>query len=199
MTPEWRIYGPVVRRPILVAALMAVALSASACGSSQARTSSRATATQGKVIATHCSAVSGGFRACTAFHRRGEVSRIERRQGSRWSVLLAAGRAPYPGDGWWRRVLPDPRDEMLLAEWSGECEVPLTYLITTDSLALHQVFPSQPVTALGWTSNGLARVKLLKPIHSSKTRAARPSGIYRVRPKGNVTRLERHVPPSLGC
>ena len=177
--------------------LVAVVILAAGCGGSKV---AQTKATQlGKVIETRCSSVSGGFRACTVFHHGGEVSRIEYRDGSRWSVLLAADRAPYPLHGSWRRVLADPQGEMLLAEWSGECEVPFTYLIATDTTALHQVFRSQQVTPLGWTNDGLARVKLWKPIHASKTRIARPSGIYLVTPKGEVERLDRRVPPSLGC
>jgi hypothetical protein len=183
-------------------ALVALVLLAAGCGGSTvAQSNSQTTATQlGKVIETRCSPVSGGFRACTVFHRSGgEMSRIEHRDGSRWSVLLAADRAPYPLHGWWRRVLVDPHGEMLLAEWSGECEVPFTYLITTDTAVLHQVFRAQPVTSLGWTNDGLARVKLWKPIQGSKTHIARPSGIYLVTPKGQVLGLERRAPPSLGC
>jgi hypothetical protein len=183
--------------------LVAVVLLAAGCGGSnvaQSDSQTAATAQLGKVIETRCSSVSGGFRSCTVFHRTGgEVSRIEHRDGSRWSVLLAADRAPYPLHGWWRRVLADPRREMLLAEWSGECEVPFTYLITTDTTVLHQVFTAQPVTPLGWTNDGLARVKLWKPIRASKTRIARPSGIYLVTPKGQVVRQERRVPASPGC
>ena len=184
-------------RAVLVVAIVFVA--AGCAGSKVSRTSSGTTAVRGKVVATRCSAVSGGFRACAVFHRLGEVSRIERRQASRWSVLLGAGRAPYPGDGWWRRVLVDPRGQTLLAEWSGECEVPFTYLIATHSPSLRRVFRPQPVTGLCWTSDGLARVKLLKPIRASKTHIARPSAIYLVTPTGHVARLERRVQPSLGC
>ena len=88
---------------------------------------------------------------------------------------------------------------MLLAQWSGECEVPFTYLITTQTLAIRAVFRSQPVTAVGWTSDGLARVKLWKPVYASRTRIAWPSGIYLVKPTGHVERLERRIPPARGC
>jgi hypothetical protein len=125
--------------------LVAVVLLAAGCGGSkvaQSDSQTAATAQPGKVIETRCSSVSGGFRSCTVFHRTGgEASRIEHRDGSRWSVLLAADRAPYPLHGWWRRVLADPRGEMLLAEWSGECEVPFTYLITTDTTVLIKSSP----------------------------------------------------------
>ena len=183
-------------------ALVAVVLLAAGCGGSKvSEAGSQTPAAQlEKVIRTHCSSVSGGFRACTVFHRMaGEESRIERRHGTRWSVLLPADRAPYSRHGWWPRVLAAPKGKTLLAEWSGECEIPFTYLIPIRTLALRQVFPLQPATPVGWTRDGLARVKLWKPIPASKTRIARPSGIYLVTPKGRVVRLERRVPPSLGC
>lgn len=180
---------------------VAVALLAAGCGgSSDSQSTSDGAATQqGKVIGRSCTAASGGFRACTVFHRGGEVTRIERRAGSGWSVLLAPGRAPYPGHGWWRRVFADPHGQTLLAEWSGECEIPFTYLITTHTPTLRQVFRPQPADALGWTSDGLARVKLLQPLPATKTRARLSSGIYRVTPRGSVARLERRLPPSRGC
>jgi hypothetical protein len=108
--------------------LVAVVLLATGCGGSKvAQTNSQTTATQlGKVSESRCSSGSAGFRACTVFHRSGgEVSRIEHRDGP-LVCLLAADRA-YPLHGWRRRVLADPQGEMLLAEWSGECEVPFTY------------------------------------------------------------------------
>ena len=89
-----------------VVVVVVVVLLAAGCGGSKvAQTNSQTTATSlGKVIETRCSSVSGGFRACTVFHRSGgEVSRIEHRDGSRWSVVLAADGAPYPRHGWWRR------------------------------------------------------------------------------------------------
>jgi hypothetical protein len=189
------------------AVVVAVALLAAGCGGTGV--SPTTTTREGNAgTSSRCTAGSGGFRACTifaltstAFHRigGGEKSHIERRHGSRWSVLLAPDRAPYPGRGWWRRILADPQGEMLLAEWSGECEVPFTYLITTHAPVLRQVFRSQPVTPLGWTSDGNARVKLGTPIEASKTRSGRPSGIYIVNPSGHVVRLERAVPPARGC
>jgi hypothetical protein len=158
----------------------------------------------GKVLASRCTSVSGGFRACTVYRVGGEVSRIERRRGSGWSVALAPGRAPYPRApyphvGYWRRVLSGPGRGMVLAEWSAECEVPFTYLITTRNPSLRAVFPAHPVSALGWTSDGLARVRLLKPIHATKTRVRFASGIYLVATSGDVVRLERPMPPARGC
>jgi hypothetical protein len=158
----------------------------------------------GKVLATRCTAVSGGFRACTVFHFGGEVSRIERRHGTRWSVALAPTRAPHPGSpyahvGHWRRVLAGPRGQILLAQWSGECEVQFAYMITTRNPVLHQVFGLHPVSVLGWTSDGLARVKLLEPVYARGTRIRFPSGIYVVTPGGHAVRLERRIAPALGC
>ncbi len=190
-----------------------VALSRSPGSPSQPPTAAPAANTPAEGLAegstaSHCSAVSRGFRACTVFaltsaaFRRlgaGEVSHIERRLGSSWLVALTPARAPYPGHGWWRRVLPDTRGTTLLAQWSGECEVPFTYLIANRQRTLRQVFPAQPVTALGWTSGGLARVKLWKPVYASKTRISRPAGIYLVSREGRVVRLEKRLPPTRGC
>jgi hypothetical protein len=183
---------------------VAILLVAAGCGGTRVST----TVDPKAGTAARCTAPSRGFRACTVFalsaaaFRRiggGEVSHIERRDGSRWSDLLGPDRAPYPGDGWWRRVLSDRRGDMLLAQWSGECEVPFTYLIATRTRRLRPVFRSQPVTALGWTSDGLARVKLWKPIRASTTGSARPAGIYLVAPRGHPVHLERRVPPARGC
>jgi hypothetical protein len=159
-------------------------------------------ATLGKVVATDCTAVSGGFRGCTVFRFRGEISRIERRDGSHWSVVLAPERAPYghyAHVGYWERVLAAPRGGMVLAQWSAECEVPFAYLITPNGPSLRRVFPSHPATVLGWTSDGLARVKLLQPIYATKTRIRFPSGIYLIAPQGRVVRLEQRLRPALGC
>jgi hypothetical protein len=48
---------------------------------------------------------------------------------------------------------------------------------------------------LGWTSQGLARVKLLEPVASTKTRP----GVYLVAPSGHVVRLQQRLQRSLGC
>ena len=186
---------------------MAVAFLAAGCGGANiADTTSTRHAKAGTT--SRCTAASGGFRACTVFaesaaaFRRlggGEVSRIERRRGSRWSVLLAPERGPHPRHGWWRRVLAGPGGRTLLAEWSGECEIPSTYLVGTHDLSLRPVFGSQPATALGWTDAGLARVKLWKPVYATKTRIRFQAGVYLVTRAGRVARLERRVPRSLGC
>lgn len=174
------------------------ALLAAGCGGTTAsRTGSPSTAARllGKVLERKCTSISGSFRGCTVFHARGEESRIERRQGTRWSVLLAPDRAPYPGHGWWERVFADPRGTTLLAAWSGECEVPFTYLITARRPTPRRVFPPEPAVPLGWTSQGLARVKLLEPVASTKTRP----GVYLVAPSGHVVRLQQRLQRSLGC
>lgn len=160
----------------------------------------------GKVLTNQCTAVSGGFRGCTAFHVGGEMSRIERRDGSRWSVVLTPDRAPYPRAGasaahvgYWQRVFAAPRGGMVLAQWSAECEVPFAYLIATRKRAVRPLFPRHEAVALGWTSDGLARVRVLGPVYATKTRIRFPSGIYLVTPLGHVVRLERQLPPTNGC
>lgn len=177
---------------------VAVTLLAPGCaGSKASQPGSQSTTARllGKVMDRKCTSVSGAFRACTVFHVNGEESRIERREGSRWSALVTPERAPYPGHGWWERVLPDPRGRTLLAEWSGECEVPFTYLITAGAPTPRRVFRPEPAVPLGWTQGGLARVKLLEPVASTKTRP----GVYLLTPRGRVVRLEQRLQRSLGC
>ena len=118
--------------------------------------------------------------------------------------MLAPERAPYPRApfahvGYWQRVLAGPRGKVVLAQWSAACEVQFTYLVTTGKPELRQLFPQHPALALGWTSEGLARVELLEPIHGTRTRIGMHAGIYLVTPRGHVVRLERRLPPARGC
>jgi hypothetical protein len=92
-----------------------------------------------------------------------------------------------------------PDGRTLLGEWSGECEIPFGYLIDVGGAALTHVFAPYPVAALGWTADGLARVRLLKPIHASATRVRYRSGIYLLSRVGRVVRLVRATPPARGC
>jgi hypothetical protein len=75
---------------VLRAALVVVALLATGCGSTSV--SQTVTGRHGNAAATRrCTAVSGGFRACTIFRRTGgEESRIERAVGTHWEVFLSA-------------------------------------------------------------------------------------------------------------
>jgi hypothetical protein len=192
------------------AVLVAVALLAAGCGAGAGVSPTTTTRAVKGGTTSSCTAVSGGFRACTtfattsaAFHRigGGQESRIERRHGSRWSIFLGPDRAPR-GGGWWRRVLADRQGKTLLAQWSGECEVQFTYLISTHAPTLRRVFPSHQATSLGWTSDGLARVKLWRSMDAPvapKTGSARRSGLYLVTAKGHVMHLERAVPLTSAC
>lgn len=191
--------------------LVALSLLAAGCGGAGVTVTPTTTTRAAKGGTTSsCTAVSRGFRACTtfattsaAFHRigGGEESRIERRHGSRWSVFLGPDRAPR-GGGWWRRVFADPQGKTLLAQWSGECEVQSTYLISTHVPTLRRVFPSHQATALGWTSDGMARVKLWRSTDAPdapKRGSHRRSGIYLVTAQGHVMHLERAVPLTSAC
>jgi hypothetical protein len=64
--------------------------------------------------------------------------------------------------GHWRWALPSPDGEWVLAQWSGECEVPTAYLTRTDGEGV----PLLPVAGgvesfgLGWAPDGRALVLL---------------------------------------
>jgi hypothetical protein len=76
----------------------------------------------------HCTSVSRGFRACTAYPPNGrERSKVERRTTSGWVIVVRPRDVPI--SGWWRRVIASPDRKTLLGQWSGDCEIQTTYII----------------------------------------------------------------------
>ncbi|MGH3010070.1 MAG: hypothetical protein ACRDLM_11795 [Gaiellaceae bacterium] len=73
-----------------------------------------------------------------------------------------------------------------------------TYLISADGAAVRPVFVPFPSTPLGWTSDGLARVKLLVSTEGKAHTRFRP-GVYLLTLAGRVVRQERRLPASPGC
>jgi hypothetical protein len=142
-----------------------------------------------------CSHASGGFRACTVFSAPGERTALYWYAGSHWKVVRGplAGRA-----GWWRRVVPSPDHRTLLAQWSGECELQSTYLVSAADGGARPVFAGHASEAVGWTPAGLARVRLAEQVWRGKRLVHRP-GVYRVDPHTMAVRLEREVAASKGC
>jgi hypothetical protein len=72
----------------------------------------------------------------------------------------------HPGlrDGFWAYALPSPNGSRLLAQWSGECEVPNAFFIDGDSVVTVDGYshlgPASDSSALGWTNDGRAVVTL---------------------------------------
>jgi len=177
-----------VRVAVLIGALLVVA----GCGG---RSDQPPAAHAAKAPFARCSRASGGFRACTVFSAPGERTALYWYAGSDW-VVVRGGLAGHAG--WWRRVVPSPDHRVLLAQWSGECELQSTYLVSAAGGDARPVFAGHASEALGWTVAGLARVRLADQVWRGKTLLHRP-GVYLVDPRTTSVRLERLVPASTGC
>jgi hypothetical protein len=87
----------------------------------------------------------------------------------------------HPGqrDGFWAYALPSPDGSRLLAQWSGECEVPNAFFIDGNRVVTVDGYdhlgPASDSWALGWTRDGRAVVTLAGGACSS--RFPRP-GVY---------------------
>jgi hypothetical protein len=146
-----------------------------------------------------CTHPSRGFRACTAFSGRGERSRIEGRRGSRWVVLFDGNTAPKRGHGWWRRVIASPDRQTLLGQWSGECEIQSTYIVTLVDRTMRPTLEGLPSAAVGWGVDGRARVRLEAEFWATKAQRIVKAGIYRVNPANMAYVLERRVRNKTVC
>lgn len=96
----------------------------------------------------------GGFRApvCGA-EPETDVIRLVGADGSSRDLM-----GPATDVGHWRFALPSPKGDWVLAQWSGECEVPTAYLVGVKGGRLRPV--EQSSTAIGWTRQGRAIVGL---------------------------------------
>src|SRR4051794_39480570 len=173
---------------------LALVVAAAGCGGARTQPSARP-------IDKHlrrCTHASGGFRAWTTFGFpiRGERSWIQQRHGATWEILVGPPKTRY---GWWRRVLASADGGTLLAEWSGECEIQSTYLVSTERGKERPVFRGASSTALGWSEDGRARVHLSAPVYGAGKAARYRAGIYRVEPRTLALSLERPVSRRPGC
>jgi hypothetical protein len=108
-------------------------------------------------------------------------------------------RGRLPGRvGWWRRVVTAPDRRTLLAQWSGECEVQSTFVVSVRDGRLRPVFRDHAATVVGWTRDGVARVRLAEEVWQG-TRLLRRAGLYLVDPRTLAVRLERREPMRPGC
>jgi hypothetical protein len=177
---------------VRVAVLLAGLLVLAGCGG---RSDGPPAAHAAKAPFARCSHASGGFRACTVFSAPGERTALYWHAGSSWEVV----RGPLAGHaGWWRRVVPSPDHRTLLAQWSGECELQSTYLVSAADGGARPVFVGHASEALGWTPAGLARVRLAEHVWHANMLVHR-AGVYLVDPHTMAVRLERVVHASNGC
>jgi hypothetical protein len=126
----------------------------------------------------------------------GETTAIYQRQGRRWSRVV--GRPPGE-HGWWRRVVASPGGRVLLGQWSGECEIQSTYIVSVDGSTMRALFAGSESYALGWSGDGRARVLLPQPVAGQDRRVRFRAGTYRVDPVSLDVELERTTPPRRGC
>jgi hypothetical protein len=177
---------------VRVAVLFGAVLIAAGCGSGS---DEPLPAQAAKAPLTRCTHASGGFRACTVFSAPGERSALYRRSGSEWVVVHGrlSGRS-----GWWRRVVAAPGRRTLLAQWSGECEVQSTFLVSAADGSLRPIFAGHASEAIGWTRSGLARVRLAEQIRRGNTLLHR-AGVYLVDTSTMTVRRERSFAPKRGC
>jgi hypothetical protein len=137
------------------------------------------------------------YRVCAVFGSARKESFITVTTGLGRTRRVAAG--PPSGGltrtaGHWRDVWPSPDGTMLLAQWSGECEIPTGFFIRLDDGSMrvvthHRDWTRAPESeALGWTPEGLARVRLRRGLCG--TGASRP-GVYAIDPAGGSTFMRR--------
>jgi hypothetical protein len=119
----------------------------------------------------------------------------------RRTVLVPAPRFHgKPMLGFWRSAIVSPDGRTILAQWSGECEVPLAFFAPSAGGRPRPVVgASRPAefpesVALGWTPNGRATVFF--PVAACGSGIDRP-GIYAVRP-GGTSRLIVATDDSVG-
>jgi hypothetical protein len=157
-------------------------------------------APQAKKVIKHlhkCAHVSDGYRACTTFGLpRGERSWIQQREGARWKNVLDP---PPARSGWWRRVVTSPDRQTLLGQWSGECEIQSTYLVSAGTWKVRPIFRPSASTAVGWSEDGRARVWLSEPVYGTDKRIRFRPGIYLVEPETMAISRQRSIARRPGC
>ncbi|HEY2938746.1 MAG TPA: hypothetical protein VGJ27_02955 [Gaiellaceae bacterium] len=104
---------------------------------------------------------------------------------------------PLPA-GFWvpARLFPSSDGKVLLAQWSGQCEVQSTYLISTQTGKRRAILGrAGESTALGWTKDGLAKIRVPRPVCGGTRLAA---GIYAIDPATLKPTLLRRIRPRPG-
>jgi hypothetical protein len=106
--------------------------------------------------------------------------------------LVAGGRriaGPAAKIGSWQRVWLSPDRRTALALWSGECEIPTTYLVRVRDHRLTSL--GSETRPIGWTHDGRAVVEFANGCGSPP----KPPGIYLVSAGGRVLARALALPP----
>jgi hypothetical protein len=111
--------------------------------------------------------------------------------------------------GFWvpDRLFRSPDGRWLLGQWSGECETQTAYLVEVATGKVRGIFNTKvqgvvatdQSTTHGWTTDGLARVRLPYPIFAKYPRVKVQAGMYVVDPVTLRRRLERRLPYGPAC
>jgi len=178
--------------------LLAVATLAG-CGGEEQRAETKVRVTVGppqRCTAAHAR----DFRLCSYAGRGAPTTpaTIQRRDETGWRILVAGP----PGTvhdgmqiGHWRDAWLSPDGRTLLAQWSAECEVPIAFFVDARTRRMRVVtgekkWSNAPESiALGWASDGRARVRFPKGVCG---RGASEPGDYLIDPEtGRLTRAAR--------
>lgn len=104
---------------------------------------------------------------------------------------------PHPA-GFWvpGRLFPSPDGKTLLAQWSGQCEVQSTYLVSAQTGERRSILRrADESTALGWTKDGSAKISVPRPTCGGAHLAA---GIYAIDLVSLEPTLLRRIKPRPG-
>jgi hypothetical protein len=104
---------------------------------------------------------------------------------------------PHPA-GFWvgDRLFPSPDRKTLLVQWSGQCEVQSTYLLSAQTGARRSILgPADESSALGWTRDGRAKIRVPRPVCGG---AHLRAGIYAIDPVTLKPTLLRRLRPRPG-
>ena len=191
------------------ALVLTLAVAAAGCGGAE---SARPTAAPQKATTTspekpkielRCKPTRApGYRACERFlgERRQSATLELRIAPGRWRVVARqpkGARVDRVVHGYWPDAWLSPDGRALLAQWSGECEIPTAFFVPARG------GPMRPVTgerdwrkspesvALGWMADGRARVRLLGGLCGH---AGDPPGIYAIDPRTGEATLLRELP-----
>jgi hypothetical protein len=143
-----------------------------------------------------------GFRLCgqPTEELRTTPSTIRRRDGEGWRLLARAPKGSTVDGiphGHWAGAWLSLDGKTLLAQWSGECEIPIAFFVDAASGKKRPVTGEQDWTgapesiALGWSDDGRARVRLTRGYCGG---SKHPPGVYLIDPaSGRLTPVKRET------
>lgn len=109
-------------------------------------------------------------------------------------VMLPSVPAGTTLTGHWRWTVRSPVGDVRLAQWSGECEIPVAFFVDPDGAIRHVLggdwLDAPNTTGLGWLPDGRALVAVASPDPGCGTGSPEP-GVYAIDPDtGERARFE---------